>query len=167
MFCALAHDAQAQVRFVDPAACMDVRAHTGAGKTQAVVAHLQPPVRLFAHVQPHLPGARVFAHIRQRFLHDVQHLDLRVRRQRQGLAFHPQSGLQTRLLFKLAQRGPERRFNVFGVGARAKVHQQFAHIAVTFAHADVDLFQHMLHLLHVGLGQRFAHQLNLNLQERE
>ena len=46
-----------------------------------------------------------------------------------------------------------------------KVQQQFAHVAVAFAHPRVDLGQHRLHALRVAAGQRVAHQLHLDLQE--
>ena len=77
----LGHDAQSHMRLVG-------RPVAG-GKALAVVAHLEPPLRLLLHVQPHLRRPRMLAHVGQRLLHDVQHLHLQDRRQRHALALHP------------------------------------------------------------------------------
>ena len=52
----------------------------------AVVAHFKAPDRLLLHIKPDLGRMRVLAHVGQRLLHDVQHLDLHVGRQRQAVA---------------------------------------------------------------------------------
>ena len=109
----------------------------------------------------------MLAHVRQRFLHDVQHLDLHVGRQRQALAVHVQRALEAGLVLELAQRGHERGLDVLGVGAGAKVHQQLAHVAVAFAHAQIDFAQHVLHLLRIAAGDGVAHELHLDFQESE
>ena len=41
-----------------------------------------------------------------------------------------------------------RSLDVFGVGAGAKMQQQLAHIAVAFAHTNVNFFQQMAFLRH-------------------
>ena len=51
-------------------------------EADAVVAHLEAPLRLLLHVEPDRGGPRMLAHVGQRLLHDVQHLDLQVGRQR-------------------------------------------------------------------------------------
>ena len=66
----LGHNAQADVSFVERVA--------PGFKAEAIVTHLKTPGRLLLHVQPHLRGPGMFAHIRQGFLHDVKHLDLQV-----------------------------------------------------------------------------------------
>ena len=45
--------------------------------------------------------------------------------------------------------------------------EQFAHVAVALAHAGVDLREHLLHALLVPAAEGVAHQLHLDLQERE
>ena len=101
------------------------------------LAHFDAPLRLLLNVEPDLPGARMLAHVRQGLLHDVQHLDLNVRRQRHALATHPRRRLQPGLVLELAQRGQQRGLDVLGVGAGAEVHQQLAHVAVVLAHTSL------------------------------
>ena len=70
-------------------------------------------------------------------------------------------------MLELAQRSLERRLDILGVGARPEMHEQFAHIAVAFAHAGVDLAQRALHPLRIAGGKRIAHQVHLDLEKRQ
>ena len=84
----------------------------------AVVPHLDTPLRPLLDLDPHFPCLRVLAHVRQRLLHHVQHLNLHVGRQRHALTFHCQVRDESRLVFKHGQRGAQRGRDVFAVGAR-------------------------------------------------
>ncbi len=107
----------------------------------------------------------MFAHVGQRLLQDVQHLDLQVRRKWQGVALHVERGRYAGLLFELAQGRLQSGLDVLGAGAGAEVDQQFAHIGITLAHTGIDLLQHALGLLRVALVERVLHQLHLDLEE--
>ena len=77
-----------------------VRRHRGRVKTHAVVLHLKAPARMPVHPQVHPLGAGMLAHVGQRFLHHVQHLDLHVGCQRQTMAHHRQRGGHAGLVLK-------------------------------------------------------------------
>ena len=68
-------------------------------------------------------------------------------------------------MLELAQRGQQRGLDVLGIGAGAEVNEQFAHVAVAFAHAGVDLAQRPLQLLRIAVGERLAHQMHLDLEK--
>ena len=70
-------------------------------------------------------------------------------------------------MLKLLQGGGQRRFDVFGVGAGAKVQQQLTNVTVTFFHAQINFFEDFCHGIRFAGFDGVTHQLHLNLQKRQ
>ena len=107
----------------------------------------------------------MLAHIGQGFLHYVQHVHLDVRVQRDAVAFHLQFGREAVSVAELGQRGYQGGLDVLGVGARAKVHQQFPHIGVALAYAGVQFGDRAIACFGVAVAHSVTQQLHLDLQE--
>ena len=90
-------------------------------EADAVVAHLETPGRQLLYIERHARRLGMLAYVGQRFLDDVQHLDLAVGRQRQALAGDAQRRGDAALVLEFAQGGGERRFDVLGVGAELSI----------------------------------------------
>ena len=119
------------------------------------------------HPHFHPAGTGMFTHVRQGFLHHVQHLDLYVGRQWQAMPGHGQRGAHTRLVLKFRQRGLQRRLDVFFAGAGAKVHQQFAHIGITLTHPYIEFPHAAVARQGVVTRHSVAQQLGLNLEKSQ
>jgi hypothetical protein len=132
-----------------------------------VVAHLHAPLWRLLHFHPHLARAGVFAHVGQRFLHHVQHLDLHVGGQRHAVALDREVRRQAALVLELLQRRAQCGCDVFGARAGAEVHQQLAHVGQAFLHAGVEFAQRAFDVRGVLAFERAAQQADLDLQECE
>ena len=83
------------------------------------------------------------------------------------MARHGEGGGDPGLVLELGQGGTQCRLDVFFAGARAKVHQQFAHIRIALPHAHIELAHAAVARHKVALGHSIAQQLRLDLQESQ
>ena len=85
----------------------------------------------------------MLSRVGERFLHNVQHLQLQIRRERQAVTLYGKLRVNSTLMFEFFERRLQCKFNVFIARTCTKMQQQFAYVAVAFAYACVN-FAHGL-----------------------